>query len=56
MATAEMKMELKSPTVQLENSKESLISKKNQTEDRGSVLKEKRRDLEQINKKYFLKI
>lgn len=38
-----MKIKLKNPTVKLENSKESLISKMNQTEDRGSGLKEKKK-------------
>lgn len=43
-------MELKKPIAQLGNSKQSLISRMNQTEDRISSLKGKAENLNQIRK------
>lgn len=52
-----MKVDLKNPITQLENSKENTTSKMNQTEDRLSGLNNKVEDPDQMGEKYkkFLK-
>lgn len=46
-----MKMELKNPVTQLENSKKNFTNRMNYTEDRIPVLKDKVEDLDKIIRK-----
>lgn len=50
---AEMKLELKHPTIQLENSKENITCRMDQVENRIPGLKDKAEYLEQKNKKKY---